>query len=909
MPQENVSGRQESPLIFIGLGSTGAKIVSQVRDLIWEEGDDWIKKWTYFTSVTSERNPEPGVSPRIDFISMSGHALSPRVVIDNFVSHRDPKLREQTRQWWPPATGAAGTSPGTEWKPYYPEFPVFDEGCAGFRPAGRLLFHHANLIERLRAIQTHFEKAKGQLQQRDPAAAAKVSTDVFYCYVFGLLAGGTCSGMFLDFAMLLATAIPQARIIGTFLLGDICYTGVDFARRQPIRERVQKRNTLLALAELFATHSLAGREIVFPHWPRFIGTDGEITKTFFEGHFLPYHEIALVGARRQNGRFLGSFEAYQRLVANYYGRLFLTRTHAQEAGRWVDDTQELRANLDRDPRFRTRANNVRFISYLSLTLPKRKTTALALAKVVDDMDLAFFRNADPQRRDVAVAAFRNAISWHDLDQFQPEQETFIPLAENDELPEKPDEFAQKWANIRDRIREHYQPWHNIEGAAAERQTQWEVRVREAFAALLDDLTGCSGDAIALGTLKAAIDTIVSETDALRRDLTRRTDELNRSLFTSEDGRESLFEKELAEETKNFPRGFFSGRRSWTGQNEVRQALSDFREELRMLCTAGCANKALSYLQNYALLVGTTRKLIVKRTIYTVFDDCRNTCEAIFLTPDVAQDVEQEILGDRQDIERILLPDVLDGPASAGGKTSVRQTLTDRLVNRCRSGADGRNLSGLFQEIVASLISNPAFATSHDAAWEISGVQRTLADFRNGLADSMDKARGTIREAMGRISVWDALRKVAERTDNPVATIENHFRTYGEMSQLFTKLAGGYARYGITDFPRTFICLCDTDEASECFSALGIREPDYLLRLFRGLGFATSPEIRHSKGLNEIVLFNSERGHEMRDIEEYLDLNLILAQPEIQAGDVFRWSDIRFPSWLAKLHEEDQKAVT
>ena len=64
------------PVLLLGLGSTGAKIVSALKKHIDAEGDFYAKHFIRYLRITSEVNPEKGVDSSIPGLSLAVPKLS-----------------------------------------------------------------------------------------------------------------------------------------------------------------------------------------------------------------------------------------------------------------------------------------------------------------------------------------------------------------------------------------------------------------------------------------------------------------------------------------------------------------------------------------------------------------------------------------------------------------------------------------------------------------------------------------------------------------------------------------------------------------------------------------------------------------------------------------------------------------
>lgn len=328
------------PITMVGLGSTGGKIISRIKHHVDTEGDALAKSFIDVFRITSEVNPEPGTDPTISSFVMSVPRLTAPLAVETILGVQGLKesknIAANFRTWWYQESERRGTpKKAAEWKPAVADL---DLGAGGLRPLGRLLLHHSNVRQdsgqnlltmlqakinafnaRHRAITDPNEQAKVDMQSRPD------------CFVFGLLAGGTCSGTVFDMAYILKEA-GFGHVYGVFLLGDVCYEGV--VRQVTAQDATRQRNnTSYALAELSLLQSESGRRVNTSDW---LGRIGAITLGGEGCDFLPYDKVTLVGAINDADQFLGKFEDYQQFLADFYGLWVTTEANLEVAGQVVD---------------------------------------------------------------------------------------------------------------------------------------------------------------------------------------------------------------------------------------------------------------------------------------------------------------------------------------------------------------------------------------------------------------------------------------------------------------------------------------------------------------------------------------------------------------------------------------------
>ena len=240
------------PVINIGLGTTGGEIVTLIARIIRHEGDQWCKDYVESLVLLSEAEPPQEVDAGLvrNIIHLCPGNTPTKIFVDNFANAKDPSVAKVFRLWYPHDANAV---------PAYPPCSTFEEGCAGFRPSGRLLLHR--IRAKGESVRTQLSSLFHSIDQRaadqirnQKVAGQDIDPSKIICNVYGMLAGGTASGLFLDFALLLRSAAEEQEkkvfINGYFLTGDTCYAPILPSHRSMTRVTMQRRNTIKALVEV-----------------------------------------------------------------------------------------------------------------------------------------------------------------------------------------------------------------------------------------------------------------------------------------------------------------------------------------------------------------------------------------------------------------------------------------------------------------------------------------------------------------------------------------------------------------------------------------------------------------------------------------------------------------------------------
>jgi len=917
MPNDKCVAR---PALFLGLGSTGAKIVSKLKRLIEKEDDPWTSKFYHYVRITSEITPERGVDPDISPIVLSSRNLHSRQVVNRFWESMSEDVRKSLQEWWyPDATDAK------MWEPWVPPVRSLDEGAGGVRPIGRLLLQSkcleqdGNVVGQLQEIQRLFE---GKQQRLPVEEQARVDPHRIDCYVFGLLAGGTCSGTLIDLAYLLKQAFGNTNVFGVFLLGDVCYHGASHHERDPLRMSTQRENTLYALAEMMVLHSKTGREIVSPLWPRQIGKI-RLDETVFDTS--PFHKITLIGAQNEEGHYLRGFDDYQNFVAEYYAGLFASEAHARQIGRVVD--QDAEHNLTQAERFPGRANNLQRVGLLSLRIPEDKIIALARNDLAKEVATVHFKNAEPGRWEGVLDRLLSTISWGGIDAvFTPPDES-IAEEEFDPLPSSAEEFGELCQQQKKDIDAFYGPWRNIEsGELRKRQSEFEARWKDALNDAVRDLLGQVADRpLSVGSLEAVVKSLTDSIDTKIRDLDRAGLRLETEIFKGgEAGLEKRFQDDLREAVASFPRGLrvnpltMIRRRLWSGQEDVAESLRRYRSALRTLATAKATQAALLPLQQEVKALSVVRKLVAGEAAQPVFMEQQRDADHAFEEAQQRRGLRQEIISGRDEIHKHYVTGILrEVPEGASpGAEGAAQNRAALARSRIATSWRAQDHAGLYEAFVnlVSMVRGREDSETAENAMRRSDVSEAVQSLQNGLRTAFDVAvKETIEAAVNNVSVWEGIRRyilaIAEDPETRETTLRNMFTAYARKAKLFTRLTGDEGQdVEAEPRPLTFY-MCNEEDARSCFKRMGLRNPDGFLQelLHHALGYIPTPMPQARVSRQQLLIFSSLEGQLPIYYAGFQNVLGLLQSPPVQSvGRERSWSDRRFPEWIDLWHGAAKK---
>ena len=260
------------PTLFVGLGTTGTKIIKSLRQLMFEEyGHAGLPVFRYIAIETD--SDENGVDPelrltnqmddyeRIEVVSATIDSTTP---IYDKLNPNHTKYNRHLADWLYPDLLKVETH-------------RFDTGAKNIRMAGRLCLWEnwvdvqrkvetarAAIIaqgttEKARDLLTQYYQAKGRPMPQEEL----IDSNTINVYIVGSLCGGSCSGMLLDVAYFfrsLSEGQEASNVYGMFTMFDR-----EHATGNDIDTRVRAANCYASLLELnYYSHTDTTYDIVFP---------------------------------------------------------------------------------------------------------------------------------------------------------------------------------------------------------------------------------------------------------------------------------------------------------------------------------------------------------------------------------------------------------------------------------------------------------------------------------------------------------------------------------------------------------------------------------------------------------------------------------------------------------------------
>lgn len=891
------------PTIFIGLGSTGAKIVSRLKHLIHGDGNKNLANdfLSYFI-ITSEVTPESGVDRNIGSYVFSNQGLTGRTAVETFTKHRGAnreQVRDTFRQWW------SFDEQGEPWIP-----PVNDAGvgAGGIRALGRLLLHmrcmDLGLVDRLKQ---EVEALRTKKESLDPHLRHLVDEKSVSVYVFGLLAGGTCSGSVCDIALLIRTALPKAMIHGVFMLGDICYSGANANELDPRKVGAQKRNTEHALAELTLLQTEHGRQIALRNWVRYVGRC-KIAEDAFDSK--PFFKIALVGAANDKGYKLQHFNDYVEFVARFHALIYTTGAYQEQIGRAVDEQSQNVTSWDSD--YPGRPNNFVRLGLMNIEIPKDRVLALVRHRVASSLAAGHFKDVDEERCEASRSRFFNEVQWSRLDSdFLPEARTFMPEFEG--RPKEVSEFSEMWEAAKADADRYLESWHNQESENAQgRIDAFLTRLDQAMENVIDDFLGQAEDRpVSFGSLEALLSSLV---DAVNEQISvnaEQREELEEALFAP-GGLNTQFEATLAAHVESYP----SKIRRWimrrfAGNDELADLLEAYQRKGRAYCGYIMLDRALAIFRSRLLALSVARKLITgEECARRFFSSIQHERNEAFREGNNRLGMRQGVLERTADIESVFVEPLLEGRIGVESDLARKEAAESHVLQNWR-GTGGKSLAESFRNLVSQLCPDRTNTRTltFDQALATGPVVDQLEDLMTGLQNAFESAEQRIfRPAIEETSVWEGIRRYLRMQKGDVdATLKGLFSGYADRAAFFPVLSGR-ARADSFEPARYNYCVCQMDDAQVAFERLNLPNPKtYLDALFtHAFGYAPRPIPQTNSSSFSLSIMRMIEGELPTNYEGYEELSTLLRLDTQEKVDASRqkkaWSDWRFPEWIREWHQ-------
>jgi hypothetical protein len=795
------------------------------------------------------------------------------------------------------------------------------------RTIGRVLLHSQslsgsgeNLLQVLSGIKDKINNDKINEPKKEIQAQIHLEGGLT-CYVFGTLAGGTCSGIMSDLGFLIKAGLGyQTNLIGTFLLGDVCYDGKSEMEIRPLEKAAQRTNTIYGLAELVFLHTDTGFQIAEPEWCKRIGnidlSGGDYQSIFNQ---KPYNTITVVGAKNDDGYSLNTqgnnLVAYYALVGRYYAQFLTSAAFRKEQGRLVD--QEAQETMTADVANPSRPNNFQRLGCMSLRVPTEKIKALVDAEIAGTLGADFIKNADMPRCGRLETEFLSRVGW---DALLSDQSGFVPLDGLDlqagELPDRAEEFRSVWEQSFLDITNHYALYTDPgSGMVSAKVSEFKgAKSGPAIQAMLDNLLGQNAGArLSLGSLKWLLEKLTTQVSSKLTSLENAIKGMQAELHGSDKRNlTQAFRECLDEQCQDFPEKSINPfsmlkRRSWGGGADVASALTLYRDKLRAYAVHTVVKSVLDSMEQELLKISTTRKLVARYVVRGIIKD-HSSVDAAFGTESSVYVTQQEVISDREEIGQCLVQPLLAKKHVDSGATLKTLALDAILVKW--AGRDGDGIKGTWDQIAKLLDSRKGKVADAGSLATEETFQTALSQLQEMLeirySSELEKV---FKPAIEQLSVWDSLRLYVEKTGNdPDTVLKNLFSVYLSRAKFFTRLSDDKG-VDTTKLTPSVSYICNTEDANACFKMLKINNSAYLSELMSHAlkGAMINPLPMKDPPRNEILIFLKEKGRLPYFYAEFREIRRLLSNTSVQKPDSDKnWSDKRFPEWIRKWWGKDPK---
>jgi len=311
------------PVLFIGLGGTGTRIVTRIKQALYEissrpggVGWDEINKVVHFYGIdTCDQDEGVTLDAHKEFVSLSGgtgQVLGSTMVQTLLDDSAFPEYAAYFKETWHKESSGAFHRPGID----------FEDGAGQERRYGRLCLDYWIFREGMFPLTDKIIADLVNAEQKS-FGDEKISGNGATAYVFGSLCGGTSSGIAIDIAEILKNRCNDriSRVFGVFILPSVFQK--EAASNHTIKEQMDRirANNAAAMKEiLYYSQSDHGYHRV---WPISGGT--------LDARTPPFTCLFLVGPEKvttkgeKNVHDLGGLADAEELVANFYSAMYSSK--------------------------------------------------------------------------------------------------------------------------------------------------------------------------------------------------------------------------------------------------------------------------------------------------------------------------------------------------------------------------------------------------------------------------------------------------------------------------------------------------------------------------------------------------------------------------------------------------------
>lgn len=308
-----------TPTIFIGLGGSGCKTVTQLKKRMQNSPHEKFG-FAWYLKIDSRVSLDQGVeNDNDDYLSLVTRRITGTALVNLFsnvdMQKNNRPIHDFFTSWYPKNSRGE-----------YITYPVsFEEGAGAIRHCGRLLLaHHSqessggrmDLKSLLLRVHDEYTVALG----KDNHELDRQKLQELHVVIFAGAGGGTGSSLLNDIAYLIRGLIDPFKIIGVVFLDDIV------ADKEPsistIKSAMMRKNTVRCLAEIdfweqFGTKQIASYNAYWNSIP-----DPKTGNAETKSDSIPFDLVVLMDTQNGAGCELAHSGDYYGFAADYFSLFY-----------------------------------------------------------------------------------------------------------------------------------------------------------------------------------------------------------------------------------------------------------------------------------------------------------------------------------------------------------------------------------------------------------------------------------------------------------------------------------------------------------------------------------------------------------------------------------------------------------
>lgn len=321
------------PTLFIGLGGSGCKVVTQIqRQMRNNPRLTWFKDFVYFKKIDTRPSPDVGVTEEDYYALATPLMTGADMVADLLSDNTTESVRSFTRSWWR-HQGEQPEKPNHE----------FSLGAGMIRRYGRLSFAWNNYTSAKDIKRALIDIQNDLNQKTPPPGMSRLQIAQLDVVVFCGTSGGTGSGILCDVGHLVRSILkPHA-------MSAVLFTDAVVSENEPAlnesQKKLMRKNMLHTLSEFeywqIPKVQAEGKVKYKAAWnevsPEIISYDTG----------LPPFEIALVVSTQNDQLYkLSKADSYYSLGGLFFGSLYGSDEFSHIWSQFINDTLDLRTAVE-----------------------------------------------------------------------------------------------------------------------------------------------------------------------------------------------------------------------------------------------------------------------------------------------------------------------------------------------------------------------------------------------------------------------------------------------------------------------------------------------------------------------------------------------------------------------------------